>query len=243
MGWIWHCILLICALWLGMTSASAQQPAPPPKVIHVLSYYNYPPFVTGVGTGLNYDFFAQLQAIPQHQYRFEFQLVPRRRLDTLLNSSQASIVLFVNEQFFPKSEHDLWLETKLYDSVVVLLRPEFRPKSTHPNHFIGKQFVGVVGHQYPQFEAYIKSGKIEFDPSPNQESVFKKLMIKRGDFSTMPMSTYRYYSQQLSNKNQELGFLEIEDSRFQRKLVLRNVDAQLVAIIKTVLATWPKTKE
>mgnify|MGYP000119309389 CR=1 FL=1 len=94
------------------------------NVIRAWTYYNVPPFVTGKGQGLVYDFVELLNLHAEKNYQFQVIVYPRKRLDAYLDAGEQGIVLFVNWEWMGENAQTkyLWGPAILTDQNEIISR-------------------------------------------------------------------------------------------------------------------------
>ena len=79
------------------------------KLIEAWTYYDVPPFVTGKGQGLVYDFVELLNLEAKGSYKFKVTVYPRKRLDAQLEAGKQGVVLFVNWEWMGDDARNKYL--------------------------------------------------------------------------------------------------------------------------------------
>jgi polar amino acid transport system substrate-binding protein len=163
--------------------------------IPVYTYYDYPPFVTGDRTGLVHDLAAYLTTKADRRFRFQGQLLPRRRLDSVISGAWMGVVAWVTPTWFadPKQSKYAWSPVFGMDANY-LVSPKARPvEVAQLSSLSGVRFGGIRGHQYPFFEGYFSSGRWVREDAPSQTSSLLMLMAGRFDLALISESSIGFY--------------------------------------------------
>lgn len=184
---------LLAAWLLGGQSLWAAQ------VVDVWTYYPTPPFQTDLpsGAGLNADLVSYLNKALAGKYELRLMLLPRARLNMMLENGTRAVVLFAPSAIFggPEGGRYLWSVPLFAD------RQELVSRRNKPFEFAGHlslagvRFGAMLGHVYPQIEKEMESGQIRAERASSEELLVNMLMANHVDVITMANSTVRYFMQ------------------------------------------------
>ncbi|QLI82018.1 transporter substrate-binding domain-containing protein [Chitinibacter fontanus] len=204
--------------------------------IVIYSQYDYPPFWYPDGRGLSQDLAKALTEHSKGLYRFEVQILPRKRLDKLLEEPNwQGLIPWVSPVWFrdeSKSRY-VWTSPLMQDADLVISSHSVQFDT--PESLQGLTLGGILGHRYAEFEALINAGKILRDDAPNQEMNFKKLQAKRVDFLFAPHSSW--IELKLNNPATVQGLLSANKprNRYERLVLISpNNPALSKYVVKTV---------
>jgi len=174
------------------------------EVVTLWSYYDYPPFVTGMADnkGLSFDFVEMLNLFnPDQDYQYKLEIIPRKRLDSYLKNGRKGAVLWVNPVFFAdvKRQKYRWTEQLLQDE------QSFISSSKTPFIFEGAEslmqpgFVlgGIRGHLYGGIQDEIDTGKIIRSDVSNVKQNIGMLLKNRVDSFLIPFTTMKFYEKEM----------------------------------------------
>ncbi len=190
---------------LGLVPVCLSQAAS--ETINVYSYHNHPPFVTSPGRGLTHDLVKLLNHQAQGRFRFQLRIVPRRRLNALLNPWISGrcpsktelcrtqwLVPWVNPQWGfgpdPQRRYD-WRAILEDANSIISLRAQ--PVDYEgPESLDGLRFGGIGGHRYVGIDERVAQGKIQRIDGNLERNNLIKLMQGRLDAILLPRSTIGY---------------------------------------------------
>ncbi|MEW9900836.1 hypothetical protein ABWL39_19635 [Chitinivorax sp. PXF-14] len=170
------------------------------QAVQLITYYDFPPWIVPDedGAGLNAELAAKLTQYASGRFRFESYYLPRPRLDRLLESPSAPVlVAWVSPRFFD-DEANAWWSPPLLSDVSYVVSPRNRPLAYHGTaSLIGKHFSGARGHRYPDIDDLISTGSITREDARGIPEAVRKLLAPRGlDFAFADRSTLDYLKQQ-----------------------------------------------
>ncbi|WP_348650704.1 transporter substrate-binding domain-containing protein [Thalassomonas sp. RHCl1] len=171
------------------------------KIIPVWSYHQSPPFITGEGQGLTYDFVELLNRQLSGKYRLELTLMPRNRLDMYLASRKQGAVLFVNAKWMDDRAQTkyFWGPEIMADSNAII-SPRKHPivYDGTAKSLRGLVFAGVRGHYYVGLEADMRENRIHRIDTKSEAASIKSMLAGRVDVTSMPASTLKYFMKSMS---------------------------------------------
>lgn len=175
------------------------------KIIPVWSYHQSPPFVTGEGQGLTYDFVDLLNRQLSGKYRLELTLMPRNRLEMYLASKKQGAVLFVNAMWMDDRAQTkyFWGPKIMADSNVVISRLDRRVVyDGTAKSLSGLVFGAVRGHYYVGLEEAMRQNLIQRIDTKTELVSIKRMLAGRVDVTSVPASTLKYFMKSLSIADQ-----------------------------------------
>jgi polar amino acid transport system substrate-binding protein len=206
--------LALALLLLASLSCSAAE-----KVI-LYSQYDFAPFWQN-GRGLTPDLAQALTQYSHGRYLFEVQILPRKRLDAILEQPDwQGVVPWVNPPWF----HDeaktrfIWSANMMSDADLIISNSLLKYRG--PSSLYGKRLGGILGHRYAEIEQGIKDGKIFRDDAPNQESNLKKIQAGRVDVIFVAYSSWGALLQNTPNETRGLIVADQPRSVYQRQLLI-----------------------
>lgn len=214
--------------------------------IVIASYYTAPPFVTGRGQGLTYDFARLLNQHLGAQYQFEVQLLPRKRVDRLLqNNNWYGLVPWVNMSWLDSGENQLfaWTPALLLDQDLLISHNQAPIEWQGPASLQNRVFGGVIGHRYDDIEPLIVNGQIRRDDAPNEWSNLQKLQKRRIDATFIAQSSWRYYLRQYPELLGELNISSSVRKKFSMHLAAPKPSQPLINNIFNALRSGSAQKD
>ena len=174
------------------------------EVITLWSYYDYPPFVTGMADkkGLSFDFVEMLNLFNADQdYQYTLEITPRKRLDSYLKSGRKGAVLWVNPVFFAdvKRQKYRWTKALLQDEQSFISRSKTPFIFENAQSLMKPGFVlgGIRGHLYGGIQDEIDAGKIIRSDVSYVKQNIGMLLKNRVDSFLIPFTTMKYYEKEM----------------------------------------------
>lgn len=165
--------------------------------IEAWSYLPSPPFLVDANTnaGLSADLIGYLNQALAGQYQITLTLLPRARMNLMLDNGQKGFVVLVPSIVFggPTSGAYLWSAPLVADRQELLSRPQRAFEYHGPDSLAGVRFGAMLGHNYPPLARDMDSGKISAFRSRNEEALVNMLDEGHVDVVTIPNSTARYF--------------------------------------------------
>lgn len=183
------CALLI--VWLTSFSAQATE------MVRFFSYHAFPPFFIGENMGLTYDLASYLTQKSNGVYQMVVDIVPRRRLDMLMQDGEPLVIPWVSPEWYgPRAmERYAWTDSLFEDRNVVISSTAMPIDYTGPHSLSGKRIGTVIGHVYTDLQPLMDSRTIIREDSINEEVNVRKVALGRVDAAVMAESAARYYIQ------------------------------------------------
>lgn len=214
--------------------------------IVIASYYTAPPFVTGSGQGLTYDFAKLLNRHLGPEYQFAVQLMPRKRVDRLLQADGwRGFVPWVNVSWMDDGRNKLfaWTPILLWDQDLLISHSQAPIEWQGPASLQNRVFGGVIGHRYDDIEPLIVNGQIRRDDAPNEWSNLQKLQKRRIDATFIAQSSWRYYLRQYPELLGELNVSSHVRKKFSMHLVTPKPNQSLIDNIFNTLRSGRAHKD
>jgi polar amino acid transport system substrate-binding protein len=187
---------LLLAASIALANAVAAE-----QLIRIYDYHAQPPFLIDAskGSGLDRDIIDYLNTRLKGRYRFEFDFLPRRRLDQKLHDNEPIAVMLVNPAWFgdPKQTRYQWSKPLLQEKDLIVSRPQLAIRYQGPASLHGLHFGGEFGHHYVGIDEAVAQGKLLRDDAPTAEANLRKLEVGHIDVIVVPQSTATYYLDRL----------------------------------------------
>jgi len=238
---------LVC---FQIMSLEAQEIPTATKKITLYSHYDTPPFVTGIKDGLTYELANKLNKIAKGLYHFKVGILPRKRLDNLLESHDwHGVVPWVNPAWFNDESKTrfLWTKPMMLDANLVISH------KSKPIHYQGPASLnnlhlgGILGHRYKEIESLLKAGKIHREDVVSEFQNIEKLLIKRIDVMFISKSSLNFYLNEYPEFKQQIFIAKQERGRFNRHFLLPLEAEQLTRFLNQAipelsqLSAWQET--
>ncbi len=208
-------LLATAALALALPDAQATV-----SPLQLVSYYDYPPFVTTPGQGLSHDL---LQWLKQHVGGASLEQLPRRRVDArIAEASWNGIVLWVAPSWFggPSDRRFEWSEPLMDDEDLVLSR-KARPVAFEDIRSLrGLTLGGVFGHVYRDADPLVQRGEMRRLDSFSQEANLRLLMRGRVDAIFLSRSGLGWWRRRIADFDQQIEIAAQPRLRYQRHVML-----------------------
>ena len=244
--------LFITSLVFLFSLFGAQEPLAA-ETIHVYTYHIHPPFVTGDGVGQTFSLTSQLQASAGGTYDFKVSLIPRSRLNMLLNRwvkgeckdnatpdcDDAWILLWVNPKWgFGDDPQGMfnWVGIADDSNSIISLQSAKVAYET-PASLSGLKFGGISGHKYVGIDDLVATGKISRIDGSNERDNILKLYMKRVDVILLPTSTIRYFMGNdplISSFADQLFIAEKKHQEFSRNIMIPKNRDDLLNLIRSM---------
>jgi len=159
-------------------------------------YQSAPPFVVDRGKkqGLAFDLARYINA-QQDQYNFEVVVMPRKRVNHLLNVSEPMILLFSSPRWEGENalKRYLWTATIVADNKYIISAMSKKVEYQNLDSLVGYTFGKIRGYNYKSLQPYINDGRIGIDVSPSEFVTIEKIKLGWIDVAESSMSILRYY--------------------------------------------------
>lgn len=181
----------MCILIFPVIAVAAEK-----ENVDVYVYHLKPPFIVNdtYELGLYFDFSTYLNS-KSDKYHFETIFVPRKRIETMLDSDKLDgILLGVNPIWFKdKAETKyLWTSSVYLDQDEVVSLAERAIEYTGAKSLAGKILGGVRGFYYFGIDEQVSQGEIARYDTIGEYELLQMLMLKRVDVGIVSRSTLEY---------------------------------------------------
>lgn len=220
-----HLRLYICA---GVFLIALSNLARSEQIVVLSTYHNFPPFITGDGTGLTYELADYLSERSQ-VYKFVVQLLPRKRLDVMLEKEDM-IVPWVTPVWFGKGAKDRfrWSKTLFEDGSVYVWSSQSDDKFEKPGDLIGRLLGGISGYRYVGVDQLVESGMVKRLDVATEVQLLQMIANRRVDVGIAPASgTSFIIKQQGWSKKYKIA----AHHKFQRSLLIKTENRDLLDFI------------
>lgn len=168
-----------------------------PRVIQAWSFYSTPPFVVDErsNAGLCKDLIDQLNRRLAGKYEIQLNMVPRARVNRLLESGATGVVLFAPSMTFggiSGSSPYSWSIPLMRDRQTVISLKEHPVEYAGPASLHHRDLGGLLGHVYPELQPDIDTGRIRLERPSRERDLLAMLQARRVDAITLPESSVRY---------------------------------------------------
>lgn len=189
------------------------------------TYHNFPPFITGNGTGLTYDL-ANYLSDRSEKYEFAVEILPRKRLDVMLEKGDM-IVPWVTPLWFGKGAKDRfhWIGPLINDGSLYVWNGMSKETYAKPSDLIGRQLGGISGYRYIGIDQLVEDGKITRTDVPTEIQLLQMIANHRVDLGIAPASGVWYI---LRNKSWEGLYQHSFHHTFERSLMIKSEDFELI---------------
>ncbi|RED47735.1 hypothetical protein [Aestuariispira insulae] len=167
------------------------------QIIDFPTYHDVPPFVVDAdaGIGLTHELAAMLSRHSDGRYLFKPTVVPRKRLDLMLDQEMPLVVPWVNPQWFPNMPREVafWTGGFMTDNNAILSPATLPVEYEGPVSLAGKSVASVLGHRLVGIDVMVSGGKIERLDVSSFWSAMKMVAVGRANVAIVPMSVAKYY--------------------------------------------------
>ncbi|QLG88591.1 transporter substrate-binding domain-containing protein [Chitinibacter bivalviorum] len=225
-------LFLLCLILSPLIGASEK--------ITIYSQYDYPPFWSE-GHGLTADLAQKLTELSQDKYQFVVEIIPRKRLDAMMQSPKwQGIVPWANPSWFGDEQQSrfIWSSTLFMDADLVVSNQPIN--FAGPESLYGKRLGGILGHRYIELEQDIAAGKIIRDDAPSQSNNLKKLMTQRVDVVFIPHSSWIDLQQTAPESIKGLFLAATPRNRYERRLLISPNNPALAQYISKTLESMSR---
>jgi polar amino acid transport system substrate-binding protein len=210
-----------------LLAASAWRAHAAPQELSAWTYFDSPPYITDAASnsGLARDLVDYLNRALAGRYHLTLALIPRARLNLMLERGDRGVVLLAPSVVFnpayPRSE-------ALLDDRQELLSRRDHPVDYHgAGSLDGVRLGGMRGHSYPFIQSDIDAGRVQVHRAQSEPALLKMLMVKRLDAVTMASTSARYLARTLPDTQATLHYSPNHLGRFTRQLMFqRGMEAE-----------------
>lgn len=236
---------------IGLAALALFQPAHAAERIEVLTYHHHPPFMNADQSGLSYQLVDALNQASAGQYEFELRVLPRKRLNLLLQPwleghcqqpakecADNWVLPWVNPLWgFSGAEPDTAWIPLLADANRLIFHGPSPVDIKQLQGFDGLVFGGMRGHRYKGLDDLVQAGRLTRIDGNQERDNLTKVLMDRVDFTLLPESTLRYYLSQdpfLAAKADEFYWPDPPQQRYMRYAVVPGNRPALEALLERV---------
>lgn len=236
--WVRFCVLL-----LSLSVFTISYAAPKQQVL-LLTYHLKAPYVIDWAeqSGLYFDLAAYLNH-KTDKYQFTTELMPRKRLDTLLAEPFADVVVGVQPAWFkPLADKMLFTAPFLHDKDMFVSDARKPIRDQDLATLTGKTFIGSQGYKYKGIDEAVAAGTMERVDTLQEDYVLDMLRLGRGDFTIISSSTLSY---KFSHGEHARHFYVATTPHdvILRRFMLSKTDPQLYQFLQSVIEQMPTDQE
>ena len=192
-------------------------------VLH--SYHAFPPFLTGTKTGLTYDLADYLNH-QQSDYIFEVKLMPRKRLDSMLDRESIIIPWVTAAWFGPDAAMKYqWSPPVMKDGNLYIWKTGSDTSFRRPLDLVGYKLGGIRGYQYVSVDPLVQTGQVKRTDVSTELQLFQMLLLDRVDVSIIPLSGAEYL---IRENNWSADFSTAPHQSYTRQIMSSNLDPRIV---------------
>lgn len=206
---------------LALLLATAAGRAAAAPDINAWTYLDSPPYITDAATnsGLARDLVDYLNRALAGRYRLKLAVIPRARLNLMLERGDRGVVLLAPSVVFPGPY--LRTDALLDDRQELLSRKENAVDYSGEDSLTGLRLGGMRGHSYPFIQAGIDAGRITVLRAQSEAALMKMLMLKRLDAVTMASTSARYLAKLYPEAQTGVHYSPNNLGRFTRQLMFQ----------------------
>lgn len=200
--------------------------------VTIHTYHQAPPFITGEGTGLTYDLATYLSQHSNGTYQFTVEVLPRKRLDLMLDQTDMIIPWVIPAWFGPESSEQFqWTKTILEDGSIYIWKNDGTKRFTKPEDLKSYHLGGIQGYRYINIDPLVQSGEITRSDTGSEKQLLEMLLLRRVDVGISPYSASVFIMKENSWTN-DLSFSS--HSQFGRKFLLNTNNKQVSDYIENI---------
>lgn len=236
--WLRFCTLLLSMGWLSSGFAVEKQQ------VLLLTYHLKAPYVIDWGEqrGLYFDLASYLNH-KTDKYEFKTEVMPRKRLDTLLAGPFADVVVGVQPAWFkPLAGKMVFTAPFLHDQDMFVSDARKPVRDQDLADLTGKTFIGSQGYKYKGIDEVVASGTLERVDTLQEDYVLDMLRLGRGDFTIISSSTLAY---KFSHGDHARNFYVAATPHdvIQRRFMVSKTDPQLYQFLQQVIQQLPTDQQ
>lgn len=194
------------------------------QVVPFVTYYDYPPFHSVEGSSdLTRDLAALLTRESGGRYRFEPMLLPKKRIDNMLQlQNWQGIVAWSSPRFFydEAKVRYLWTDALLQESALVVSHIDAPVNFKGMESLRGKVLGTILNQHYVEVEDMIANKQLRRSDAPSMESNVRKLLLKRVDVVFISHSALDGLRDRIPGLDSQLYIAPQPRDQFTRNLML-----------------------
>lgn len=202
----------------------------------LFTYHNFPPFVVDKTQGLSFDLATHLsQEVPG--VAFNTEVLPRKRLDSLLKSREMIVPWVAPLWLGDKNKTKYrWSNPIMEDASGYIYPASSAKQYTQPEDLIGLTVGGIRGYRFIHVDDLVQAGKVKRIDANSEIQLFKLMQTGRVALGLAPVSGSKY----LIKINGWLGKYTINTHhRVNRHLMFHNIPQSVVDPVMKVLGELP----
>lgn len=226
---------LIAATSLTALSAHAE-------TVSVYTYHNHPPFIIEGGKGLSYDFVDFLNKKSHGNPSFKIEVVSRAQLDKIVAAPDFNgAVAWVAPAWFKDKDRTtyLWSNSMMDDANVILSNASQKVDYKDPSSLKGKQFGGILGHNYAGIDDLVASGAIKREDADKERSNLRKLEAGRIEATLLPRTTANYLLHEM-DLTSKLYIAPTPHSTYTRHVLVSKKNPAVQKLVNETIADMSK---
>lgn len=236
--WVRFCIVLLSLSCLPTGHAAVKQQ------VLLLTYHLKAPYVIDWGEqrGLYFDLAVYLNS-KTDTYQFTTELMPRKRLDSLLAGPFTDVVVGVQPAWFqPIADKMLFTEPFLNDQDMFVSDARKPVREPDLATLSGKTFIGSQGYKYKGIDDAVAAGMLQRVDTLQEDYVLDMLRLGRGDFTIISSSTLSY---KFSHGEHARNFYVATTPHdlIQRRFMLSKTDPLLYQFLQRVVQQMPDDQQ
>jgi polar amino acid transport system substrate-binding protein len=206
-----------------------------------VTYYDYAPFhsVDG-GSDLTRELAVLLTRESGGRYRFEPTLLPKKRIDNMLeHQNWQGIVAWSSPRFFydESKVRYLWSDTLLQESALVVSHVDAPVDFKGMASLRGKVLGTILNQRYVDVEDMIAANQLRRSDAPSMESNVRKLLLKRVDVVFISRSALDGLRQRIPGLDSQLYIAAQPRDQFTRHLMLtRGLPPDVISYVQRMTA-------
>ncbi|WP_349744471.1 substrate-binding periplasmic protein [Roseateles cavernae] len=211
-------------LLLGTVSCLSGRGVARGAALEVQSHYDFAPFQTGPGEGLNYDLVAWLrQSLLAEELEVRLSGLPRRRLDLLMRAPDwRGLVPWVVPAWFGDAgmTRFVWSAPVIEDADLVLSHKNRALDYDGPASLRGLRLGGVLGHSYVEVDPLVVQGLVRREDASDTASNLRKLLRGRVDVVFLAQSGWPWWLRQMPELTGQIHVAPKARARYARRMLL-----------------------
>jgi len=214
--------IITCLFLGGVAVAQAKEAIP------LYTYYFEAPFILGDNKGLTHDLVGYLNSQDDSPYHFEVQLLPRKRLDILLDDGVDGVLPFANPDWFKNAKRSSfhWTGPIMSGANTVITNISDALTYEGPDSLTHLTLIGSLGRRYKGFEQLVETKKLERIDMPRYNDVYAIIGERPGFFTVSSQAIAQYLIRQLKLKG-KVHVAQPFHSSYQRHFLVSGQDETL----------------
>jgi len=227
---------MIFSALFALATVAAGKPVLAAQEVILYSYYLEAPYITGEKRGLNHDLAQYLNEKADGRYRFTVKILPRKRVDRLIERGAPMVVPWAAPEWFKdlKTESITWSKPYLQGAAVVVTNQNDPLVYKNPASVKPRTVQGVVGYHYPGVDDLVNRGLLRRHDLESYDHVFKLLAARAGHCTVVSQLTARYLIKELGLEG-KVRLAEGYHSTFKRHFLIVNHSDEMTAFLDATI--------